>query len=339
MKKKLISIVAAAAILTAFGTAAMADDKTPEVYVDSAKIIFKDQAPVIMGEGYTLVPARGVFEAMGAEVKWDGENRLVEIESADHKTVITLTIDSNEMKVRDMSNLLGSILTTGSFDAPEALVTLDAPAIIMEETGRTMIPLRAISEALKADVQWDGENYVVNITTPDVPTSFEGIPTYKLSASADKVNEGETVDVFVELSNLPANKFVSGVTAVVSYDQENFEFENANLVNGDAVVENSVNAVNTEIEDGNRLKAVFVTIDDKAAAKADGKVLKMTFRSKNGGSSEFKLEKTYSTDIGYNTTLSVDEVDEQGKSISSTLYEGADLIIDTTPVTVNGSAE
>ena len=134
MKKKLLSMTVAAAMIVSCG-AAMAEEKTPTVYVNSSEIMFDDQAPVILGEGTTLVPARGVFEAMGATVEWKDETRTVEIESADHKTLVRLVIDDSTMRVYDLSGMISTLLAGQDFKAPETPITLDvAPQIINDRT-------------------------------------------------------------------------------------------------------------------------------------------------------------------------------------------------------------
>ena len=99
MKKQILSITLAAALAVSCTGIAMAEDKTPTVFVNQGQIFFDDQAPVILGEGTTLVPARGVFEAMGAKVEWKEDTRTVDVTSSDNKTLIRLTIDDSTMKV------------------------------------------------------------------------------------------------------------------------------------------------------------------------------------------------------------------------------------------------
>jgi len=48
-------------------------------------------------------------------------------------------------------------------------ITSDVPPVIIN--GRTMVPLRAISEGMGMDVQWDADNYRVFISSPTVPVS------------------------------------------------------------------------------------------------------------------------------------------------------------------------
>ena len=142
MKKKILSAVLAASFAVSCAGAAIAADKAPSVYVNTANILFEDQKPVILGEGTTLIPARGVFESMGANVKWDGRNQKVDIKK-DGRTM-TLFIDSD----------------TALFDG-EA-VTLEMPAKI--KNGRTMVPLRFVMEAFDIGVDWDQSTRTVEIT-------------------------------------------------------------------------------------------------------------------------------------------------------------------------------
>lgn len=90
----------------------------------------------------TMVPLRAIFEALDATVEWDGETRTITGKKGD--TTVVLVVDNTEMKVND------------------TVKTLDTPAQIVND--RTLVPARAISEALGADVQWDGDTRTVTIT-------------------------------------------------------------------------------------------------------------------------------------------------------------------------------
>ena len=317
-RKPLITIILIA--LSALASPALADE-APEVFINSALITFADQQPVIMGEGYTLVPARGVFEAMGAKVTWDDETKTVEVEKAD--TLVTLTVGGSVMKVADTAN------------ASEKSVALDISPIITEETGRTMIPLRAISEAMGADVKWEDETRTITITTEDSEKERESLPAYTLSSDKTEAAAGDTVDIYIEASSLPEGGFISCVTATLLYDTEHFEFTEAQLVNGTESVDKVTSGVNTKLND--RLKAVFVMVDPLSAAAKDGKALKLTFRSVDGKGGKFSLANGYNTELGYDTSLRIDKADESGSVTSSTLYEGVNLNVDTAALTVNGA--
>jgi len=329
MKKRILSSLLAAAMVISCSVAAMAEDKTPSVYVDSSEIFFADQAPVILGEGTTLVPARGVFEAMGATVTWNGEERLVEVKSADSNTIVKLVIDDSTMKLYDMSGMFGSLMMGQDFQAPETPVTLSvAPQIIND---RTMIPLRAISEALQADVKWDGEQYRIDIATDNAPEAVDTLPAYSMTASATKVAAGETVDLYIAVKNLPTDTYVSGVTATIEYNKECFEFVESVLMNGETVVEGTIGASNADFA-GDSLKTAHITVDAETAAKADGVIMKVTFKSIDGHEGKFALSGGYHSILGFNTSLQVDD----GKNKPVTL-EGNDFVVDTTEVVVNGA--
>lgn len=107
-----------------------------------------DQPPVIR-QGRTLVPLRGIFEAMGASVSWDGNSQTV-----------TAIKDNTSIKMKIGNS---TALKNGSE------IFLDVPAELIND--RTMVPVRFVSESLRAKVDWDGMTNTVLITTEftDVP--------------------------------------------------------------------------------------------------------------------------------------------------------------------------
>ena len=113
-----------------------------KVVVNGNYITF-DQKPVIEND-HTLVPMRAIFEALGADVQWNNDTRSVIAESTDG-TRITLIIDSDNMLINNTD-----------------IVKLDVPAKIIGS--RTMVPLRAVSEALNCTVEWDAVSKTVTIT-------------------------------------------------------------------------------------------------------------------------------------------------------------------------------
>ncbi len=331
--KKAISVIAATAMMCAAVSpvfAANTESANPDVFINGTKILFDDQSAIIKN-GRTLVPARGVFEAMGATVSWDEEKQQVQVESADGNTWVRLIIDDAVMKVYDMSGLFGALLSGQDFAAPETDIELDEVPQILSD--RTMVPLRAISEAVGADVKWDEEAYSVQITSTDaaVNEKADGKPEFTLSAGAETVSEGETVDIFVNAANIPEGDYVSGVSSTVQYNKDNFELTGVALVNGDTVIENAIGAESADFMDS-CVKANYGTIDIENAVKTDGKVIKMTFKSLNGKEGVFALSDSYYAGYGYNNALLLGKI-EAGSD--TTYYEGGDIYIDTTPVTVN----
>lgn len=113
-----------------------------KVRVNDKLIAFEDQFPIILDEGYTFVPVRGVAEALGADVEWDHKNYQAIIEK--NGVEIIIPIDDDYAYVDYEPYLL---------DSPSRLVN-----------GRTMVPLRFVAESLDCEVDWDGETRTVIIT-------------------------------------------------------------------------------------------------------------------------------------------------------------------------------
>ncbi len=111
------------------------------VYIDGERQYF--EVPPINRNGRVLVPMRALFEKLGAEVNWDPETRTITA----HKGAITV----------EMSPDTNLAMVNGR------RYELDVKPIIVE--GRTLVPLRFVSTALGADVQWDGARETVTITS------------------------------------------------------------------------------------------------------------------------------------------------------------------------------
>ena len=118
--------------------------QSPQIQINGeiVRISFGDQQPIIV-DGRTLVPLRVVMEALGFEVGWAPAQNRVNLEKPGFD--ISLTIGSRTMVVNENN------------------VSLDVSAQLIN--GRTMVPLRAISEATGMEVRWDGENAIIDILT------------------------------------------------------------------------------------------------------------------------------------------------------------------------------
>lgn len=139
MKKIIATILVAASVMTA--SAAVLAEEPIKILVNDVQISF-DAEPFIENDR-TLVPMRAIFEALGAEVAWDGEDRTVISYDPVSDVSITMQIDSDVMFVG------------------ETAVKLDVPAKIVSD--RTFVPLRAISESMNSEVNWDGATRTVTI--------------------------------------------------------------------------------------------------------------------------------------------------------------------------------
>ena len=99
--------------------------------VDGNLVVFNDVQPIMINSR-VMVPVRGVFEYMNADVKWDAINQCVVAKRGEDNIVIP--VNSRTAKVNGSD------------------VTLENPAIILR--GRTLVPLRFLSESMHAKVTW-----------------------------------------------------------------------------------------------------------------------------------------------------------------------------------------
>lgn len=331
MSKIFLSCILCAALaassLTVF--AADAEKGQPDVYVNDSKIIFTDQAAQIVNDR-TLVPARGVFEAMGNKVEWDDETRTVTVKSSTEVTVATIVIDSTEMNVRTYKSLM---------EAEDVTVELDVPAQIMND--RTMIPLRAVSEAFNCEVKWDEENYCVNITTgeparlesaTDIPTPVpdEEKVTMSLSTDAENVANGDEFDVYVNIDNVPSGYVVSGLKIEINYDKTELDYVADSLTilddNGNEI-KDVLKDSNLSIENG--ISFVFVNIYGETFNTKGSKICKATFKKLTDEPVALTINSSYVTDFG-----PVSYVQFTVDNKEDIIYSLKDLIIDTTPLTI-----
>lgn len=109
------------------------------VYLNNRILTF-DVDPTIEN-GTTLVPMRKIFESLGADVFYDGKTQTVKAIK-----------DSDEIIL-----VIGSKYPTVNGEQK----AIDVPAKVFN--GRTLVPLRFVSETLGARVNWDNENRTITI--------------------------------------------------------------------------------------------------------------------------------------------------------------------------------
>lgn len=96
----------------------------------------------------TVCPMRAIFESLGAKVEWFEADQLIFAIKDD--TLLTLKIGTYEMIMQKAG------------ENKSRIIDLDVAPFIID--GSTLIPARAISEALNADVEWIEETRQVKIT-------------------------------------------------------------------------------------------------------------------------------------------------------------------------------
>ena len=113
----------------------------PTVRIKVSGKELRTDVPVFIRNDCTMVPMRSIFEALNADVGWDGDTRTAYAKR-----------DGIECSFKIDENIL---YKDGK---PIELIT---PAIV--ENNRTFVPVRAIAEAFGENVEWDSETGLVTI--------------------------------------------------------------------------------------------------------------------------------------------------------------------------------
>ena len=225
--KKLLAGLMTAVMLAAMPvSASAANDIT--VYVDGQKVVF-DQPPVVQN-GRTLVPMRAIFEALGAEIEWFGAEKRVNAFWGMNS--LDLWIGSCEIQMGDGS-----------------LVTIDVPAQVVN--GRTLVPLRAVSQCMGAEVKWDGITKTININrepegfyyqndlygfTFDTPEGFRFMEEYTDGSGAWYEHKTDPVYVSVLSEYIPGPEG-SSIAALQKYFHDEDEDVTYSMIRDDYSME------------------------------------------------------------------------------------------------------
>lgn len=133
MRKKFLSIITVIVLFLGLAQNAQA----AQILVNGNRL----QTAFFFDRGNVLVPMRVIFEKLGTHVNWNASNRKIYAENSDVN--LQLTIGSS------LAYRNGSVLN------------LDSPPQIIK--GYTLVPLRFVSEALGASVDWNGITKTVSI--------------------------------------------------------------------------------------------------------------------------------------------------------------------------------
>ena len=139
MRKKINVFLCVLLVVSMFAGITASAQQPIRVVLDGRTLQF-DVPPTTI-DGRTMVPMRVIFEALGAEINWNDRTRTITA-TRDNLTIIA-TIGSRTMTVNG------------------ARTEMDvAPTII---DGRTLVPVRFVSEAFGTEVEWDAGARTVQI--------------------------------------------------------------------------------------------------------------------------------------------------------------------------------
>ncbi|MCL1863461.1 MAG: copper amine oxidase N-terminal domain-containing protein [Defluviitaleaceae bacterium] len=141
MWKKCEAIACMLTILSIFTVFSVSASPSVTVILDGLTLNF-DVPPTIV-DGRTMIPMRIIFEAQGADVEWDGTTRTITATRGD--LVVRTVIDDNVIDVNGNK------------------IMMDVAPLIKD--GRTLVPVRFVSEALGSEVVWDASTRTVIINS------------------------------------------------------------------------------------------------------------------------------------------------------------------------------
>lgn len=150
----ILTMFALAATLTVpgiMGTSMAVAPSLVKVKVNGVEL--QGEVPPVIINGYTMVPMRAIFEALGAEVVWDPDMAMVGAKKGN--TLVKLRINSKEAWIG------------------MKMVKLDIAPMIVDM--QTMVPARFIAQSLGEKVEWDGVNRIVYIGSK-TPLPKEPVP-------------------------------------------------------------------------------------------------------------------------------------------------------------------
>ncbi|MDD4690615.1 MAG: copper amine oxidase N-terminal domain-containing protein [Eubacteriales bacterium] len=218
--KKIFAIILCLSVIIGICPIASAQELVI-VELNGAELDFDVPAQIMNDR--TLVPLRGIFEALGATVEWDDTTQTVTAYRGD-KT-ISLQIGSKSLFVNKDEKVL------------------DVPAQLVD--GRTLVPARAVAESLGAKIDWDDSAHTVLITDETIYNYGALLDTIIKMPAPEKIN-GD-FNMFVSL-RMNANEMNTGVEANIEATKEPPAMSaNVYMSNGHAVVDTKVYTIN---EDG-----------------------------------------------------------------------------------------
>lgn len=239
MKRKIALALATVMTMSAMSLSAFAEDSNVNLQLNGEAVV-SDQ-PAVIVNGRTMVPVRVVAEALGCEVKWDANTKTAVF--VKDGVEASLTIGAAVLNISD-----------GNVTVP---VEIDSPAVIIN--GRTMVPIRFLSDTFDCDVEWDGETKTVNVISKyvedvvETPAAVEKDPV----SDADFLKEyAESVDAGIGVLNDKASEFTA---------EEKEEFEKQCDVVATVLKELSASTPMTEDEADACLKAAEAAYDSFAA--------------------------------------------------------------------------
>lgn len=278
------------------------DENEITVTVNGVNVVFDDVKPQIL-DNRTLIPMRKLGEAINAAVAWRNSDSTVHI--LRNGKCVVLTLNESQMLLTDYEYKDKFVYTS---ESTSKYIDEDTNVVARTINDRTMVPCRAICEALGGNVDWDETTKTVKVTFLD------GYTVSKQDKDATYLIETLNYKPTVVIPNGTINVKVAG------------NFEGAVPTLGDGVI---------------------VSIDGKTQTAANGgacvftemKAGTYTVTATNVPEGYNAVETTVTVKAGEDTTVSVllEKASETDKDSTKTDDKNTDDKKDTTETKDDGS--
>ena len=131
--------------------------------------------PFIDKNGRTLIPLRMIGDLMGSEVSWDEKKKMATV--THDKTTIVFPIGQKYYQKNGVK------------------IEMDTSAVISGDS--TMIPVRYVAEAFELELNWDANNWIVELKHKDL-LKTNAFSHFNEMENLDKDFEGKLVPVKAE---------------------------------------------------------------------------------------------------------------------------------------------
>jgi tetratricopeptide (TPR) repeat protein len=159
------------------------------IEVNNKKVFF-DTEPYINKEfSRTLVPLRGIAEALGATVGWDGTTSSVTIER--YGTILKLQVDSNIVYLDSVR------------------IEMEIPVIVKES--RTYVPARFITEFFGGEVDWNELTHTVILDISSTAGLLSEAATLEANEAYEQAIEKYKEVLTIDETNLQAAKQIATI--------------------------------------------------------------------------------------------------------------------------------
>lgn len=206
-----------------------------DISIDGEEVKFNDVMghPFINQKSRTMVPIRIVSEQMGYKVDWDGATNTAII--TDNKDTIRMQIGKTTA-VKNGKSIPIDVQDGKTVDTKAMLVRVPG-----EINSRTYVPLRFISEAFGAEVEYDRTTtkdvvtHHISITTKKVPPVSKNFIEPEIRLSNRDVSSGHFFSIMLDNNKDYVGSDAVFNTRLVSHTHYN-HFKLPNIFNGGELV-------------------------------------------------------------------------------------------------------